>query len=535
MATATSTPKASSSKRISPEPFVKPPSVMSGSIGGQPSMGRSMSSREKLLEEIAAALDGRGTPRPSLSRTSSSAVRERFLAELGGVPGPSRSPLSASTTRERFMEDLGEIPGSSAASAAHGAGTARPMPNRSASMPTPNSFRPGSGLSRDGLFEEIDRLHEILARAEYREASEASAAQHHRDREMTKLVRDMRADLAAERHRADAAEKRAREAMKHVALYRENEQALERSRAQILENLKAYRDELKAAHEQLRIAQQEIDKLAREKHAAEEDAANARAAARRATSTLEAERAREEGLRAGMEAARQEWQRVLASHEAEQEEEEDDYVMPEMPSQAPSVRAPRRTARGAQTPGPPRRQQTVDPDDDDDEPLRVHAQLLEARLRDAQRELAAQPGQAARVSAYTDPGREEEILQQMTRRTEARIKLLFPPGPLGITSCVWHQRHREPPPFAAGMAPQAVLNCGCSMEEGLFEEALMRNSVGSLAGGQANFEPELRRQLLALLKKRWDYQDGDFEIDRETGDWRASEGPEYWEHEYDSR
>lgn len=424
------------------------------------------------------------------------------------------------------MDHLDEIPGSSSAST-EGPRTARPMPNRSASMPTPGGFRPGSGLSRDGLFEEIDRLHEILAREEYREASEASATQHHREREMTKLVRDMRADLAAERHRADAAEKRAREAMKHVTLYREKEQALELNRAQIVENLKAYRDELKAAHEQLRIAQQEIDKLAREKHAAEEDAARARADARRATGTLEAERAREEGRRAGMEAAREEWQRVLSAHEEEQEDDEDDYVMPDIPSQAPSVRTRRRPARGAQTPGPRRRQQTVEPDEE--EPLRAHAALLEARLRDAQRELAAQPGQAARVSAYTDPSREEEVLQQMARRTEARIKLLFPPGPLGITSCVWHQRHREPPPFAAGMAPQGVLNCGCSMEEGLFEEALMRNSVGSLAGGQANFEPELRRQLLALLKKRWDYQDGDFEIDRETGDWRTSEGPEFWE------
>ncbi|KZV86274.1 hypothetical protein EXIGLDRAFT_560272, partial [Exidia glandulosa HHB12029] len=115
-------------------------------------------------------------------------------------------------------------------------------------------------------------------------------------------------------------------------------------------------------------------------------------------------------------------------------------------------------------------------------------------------------------------------------RSDARVTLLFPPGPLGVTSCIWHHRRPQSFAFQAGMAPEGALNCGCSVEEGLFEESLMRNGVGSMVAGQTNLDAEIRRPLLALLHKRYDYRDGDFEVDPETGEWLPGEGPRVWEN-----
>lgn len=82
------------------------------------------------------------------------------------------------------------------------------------------------------------------------------------------------------------------------------------------------------------------------------------------------------------------------------------------------------------------------------------------------------------------------------------------------------------------MAPEGVLNCGCTYEQALFEESLARHGVGSyLPGENVRMDPNLRNPLLKLLQERYGYRDGDFERDPFTGKWRDGEGPEKWEQE----
>ena len=82
------------------------------------------------------------------------------------------------------------------------------------------------------------------------------------------------------------------------------------------------------------------------------------------------------------------------------------------------------------------------------------------------------------------------------------------------------------------MAPQGTLNCGCTVEEALFEESLARHSVGSyLPGDSVRMDPALRNPLLRLLQQRYGYRDGDFEREPLTGAWQENEGPERWEAE----
>jgi hypothetical protein len=62
------------------------------------------------------------------------------------------------------------------------------------------------------------------------------------------------------------------------------------------------------------------------------------------------------------------------------------------------------------------------------------------------------------------------------------------------------------------MAPAGVLNCGCTYEQALFEESLTRQGVGAYQPGESvRMDPALRNPLLALLKRRYNYRDGDFE------------------------
>lgn len=117
------------------------------------------------------------------------------------------------------------------------------------------------------------------------------------------------------------------------------------------------------------------------------------------------------------------------------------------------------------------------------------------------------------------------------RRTDARVKLICASNRAGNTLCAWHDSRRERRAYPPRMAPNGILNCGCSEEEALFEESLARNGVGSYrpSGDQVRMDPQLRRPLLDLLKRRFNYRDGDFELDLINGSWQAEQDSRTWE------
>ncbi|KAB5590879.1 hypothetical protein CTheo_5694 [Ceratobasidium theobromae] len=64
------------------------------------------------------------------------------------------------------------------------------------------------------------------------------------------------------------------------------------------------------------------------------------------------------------------------------------------------------------------------------------------------------------------------------------------------------------------------LNCGCTFNEALFEQALAAHGVGSYYPGESvRMDPALRTPLLKLLEWRYGYKDGDFDRDPATGQW----------------
>lgn len=118
------------------------------------------------------------------------------------------------------------------------------------------------------------------------------------------------------------------------------------------------------------------------------------------------------------------------------------------------------------------------------------------------------------------------------KRTQARVRKFCAPNRAGNSLCSWHDTRRERRAHPPRMAPDGFLNCGCTAEEALFEESLARNGVGSYhPGDTVRMDPLLRNALLRLLKSRYGYRDGDFEIDPRTGRWMEGEGHEKWERE----
>lgn len=118
------------------------------------------------------------------------------------------------------------------------------------------------------------------------------------------------------------------------------------------------------------------------------------------------------------------------------------------------------------------------------------------------------------------------------RRTDARIRKFCSPNRAGNALCAWHDTRRERRAYPPRMAPPAVLNCGCTVAQALFEESLSRHGVGSyLPGDTVRMDPALRNPLLRVLEERYGYRDGDFERNPETGGWLEGEGHEYWEAE----
>ncbi|KAJ7279694.1 hypothetical protein C8J57DRAFT_1125450, partial [Mycena rebaudengoi] len=120
-------------------------------------------------------------------------------------------------------------------------------------------------------------------------------------------------------------------------------------------------------------------------------------------------------------------------------------------------------------------------------------------------------------------------------RTHARIRKLCSINRAGNALCAWHDSRRERRAYPPHMAPDGYLNCGCSVDEALFEESLARHQIGSyLPGETARMDAALRNPLLKLLQARYGYRDGDFERDPRTGDWLPGQGPESWEQQLQS-
>lgn len=176
--------------------------------------------------------------------------------------------------------------------------------------------------------------------------------------------------------------------------------------------------------------------------------------------------------------------------------------------------------------------------------LRQKIQELESAnesLRLEQKDLA---GEAARVVAGPSHshGSGNNLGQSAPRsaafqaswkaRTNARIRQFCSLNRAGNALCAWHDSRRERRAYPPRMAPPGYLNCGCTYEEALFEESLSRHGVGSYRPGESlvRMDPALRNPLLKLLEARYEYRDGDFERDINTGLWVEGEGPEIWDH-----
>ncbi|KAG9101289.1 hypothetical protein FS749_008261 [Ceratobasidium sp. UAMH 11750] len=97
---------------------------------------------------------------------------------------------------------------------------------------------------------------------------------------------------------------------------------------------------------------------------------------------------------------------------------------------------------------------------------------------------------------------EEEKVADILRRT---------PHQKAVDICAWHAHHGQDPAQPPKIAQAGVLKCGCTLQEALFEESLARYGVGSMYLDAKMMDPTLRRPLLQLLQKRYNYIGGEFE------------------------
>jgi len=134
------------------------------------------------------------------------------------------------------------------------------------------------------------------------------------------------------------------------------------------------------------------------------------------------------------------------------------------------------------------------------------------------------------IGPTPNPPVDSDFQSSWDKRTDARIKRFCSLNRAGNALCAWHDSRRERRAYPPRMAPPGTLNCGCTYEEALFEESLSRHKVGSyLPGEMVRMDPALRNPLLALLKWRYNYKDGDFERDPLNGKWVDGEGEQVWQ------
>ncbi|KAH7106912.1 hypothetical protein BKA62DRAFT_221305 [Auriculariales sp. MPI-PUGE-AT-0066] len=369
--------------------------------------------------------------------------------------------------------------------------------------------------------------------------------------ELQREVARLRAELATMRSKA-----------RDSVASSDHQHALAQQKERAKTTVEAFREELAIAHDQLRVAQQEINRLSTAQAEAEEAARRARDTARRAVDMVYQAKAQVEGVNLGALEARREWSVVkrdeaeerVESDEVEIEEDEtESWTLPGIPSEPDSARnsahypAIAGPARSARRPPPPTSMIRRHSDSDartirlESAVTRLSAKLQRVRqqrdiLADRLRQIRDSEHSAAsrRFSVNSDASRQSALPSEMSRRTAARIEMLFPNVDDEPTSCIWHALHPETILPNLGPTPDGMLDCGCTVDEGLFEEALTRNGVGhfmveeDMISGDV-IESGLRGALLELLQRRFDYLDGLLEIDPHTGDWENGEGHDTWE------
>lgn len=150
--------------------------------------------------------------------------------------------------------------------------------------------------------------------------------------------------------------------------------------------------------------------------------------------------------------------------------------------------------------------------------LEIINQFATARVEELEKERATMRQRSPDGTPVAPP----EFLADWEARTEARKRQYCSPNRAGNALCAWHDSRRERRAYPARMAPPNHLNCGCTYNEALFEQALASHGVGSYYPGESvRMDPALRTPLLRLLEWRYGYRDGDFDRDPVTGQWIA--------------
>ncbi|KAG8679187.1 hypothetical protein FRC09_019147 [Ceratobasidium sp. 395] len=149
--------------------------------------------------------------------------------------------------------------------------------------------------------------------------------------------------------------------------------------------------------------------------------------------------------------------------------------------------------------------------------LEIINQFATSRVEELEKERAMRQKGHPEVGALAPS---PEFQAEWEARTEARKRQYCSPNRAGNALCAWHDSRRERRAFPARMAPPNHLNCGCTFNEALFEQALAAHGVGSYYPGESvRMDPALRTPLLKLLEWRYNYKDGDFDRDPATGQW----------------
>ncbi|KDN46928.1 hypothetical protein RSAG8_04005, partial [Rhizoctonia solani AG-8 WAC10335] len=148
--------------------------------------------------------------------------------------------------------------------------------------------------------------------------------------------------------------------------------------------------------------------------------------------------------------------------------------------------------------------------------LEIINQFATARVEELEKERATYRQRGIDGTLPITP----ELSAEWDSRTEARKRQYCSPNRAGNALCAWHDSRRERRAYPARMAPPNHLNCGCTYNEALFEQALAAHGVGSYYPGESvRMDPALRTPLLRLLEWRYGYRDGDFDRDPATGQW----------------
>ncbi|CAE6493089.1 unnamed protein product [Rhizoctonia solani] len=148
--------------------------------------------------------------------------------------------------------------------------------------------------------------------------------------------------------------------------------------------------------------------------------------------------------------------------------------------------------------------------------LEIINQFATARVEELEKERATYRQRGIDGTPPITP----ELAAEWDGRTEARKRQYCSPNRAGNALCAWHDSRRERRAYPARMAPPNHLNCGCTFNEALFEQALAAHGVGSYYPGESvRMDPALRTPLLRLLEWRYGYRDGDFDRDPVTGQW----------------